>query len=294
MGLTSRAGVVPLYMSADIAGPMARSVADAVAVFQVIVGEDPDDPVTAAARDHPAPNYAASLDPNGLKGARIAVLRQAYNPAGTDSEVNAVFDRAVQDLRRAGATVLDSIALPTLDSLRRSQRGGCSQFKFDLNRFLQALGKDGPPQASLDSIIRSNRFHPNIQRRLEQEQMATTAPEDNPACRARDEFRAGLRSAVTAAMDAAQVDALIYPTWSYPPRLIGDLNTRHGDNSQFFSPNTGFPAITVPMGYTRGVLPAGMTLYGRAWSEATLIKLAFAYEQATKHRHAPASTPALK
>jgi Asp-tRNA(Asn)/Glu-tRNA(Gln) amidotransferase A subunit family amidase len=108
MGLTSRAGVVPLYMSQDIAGPMARTVADAAAVLQVVAGEDPDDPVTAAARDHPAPDYAAALDRNGLKGARIAVLRQAYETPTTDSEVVAVFTRAIADLRRAGAIVLDS------------------------------------------------------------------------------------------------------------------------------------------------------------------------------------------
>ena len=294
MGLTSRAGVIPLYMSQDIAGPMARTVADAAAVLQVVAGEDPDDPVTAAARGRPAENYLAALDANGLRGARIAILRQAYETPTTDSEVVAVFTRAVADLRRAGATVLDSFPLPTLDSLRRSQRGGCSQFKFDLNRFLQALGSDGPPITSLDSIIRSNRYHPNTRRRLEQEQLATVPPEENPGCRSRDEFRAGLRAAVTSAMDADRIDALIYPTWSNPPRLIGDLNTPHGDNSQFFSPSTGFPALTVPMGYTRGVLPAGMSLFGRPWSEATLIKLAYAYEQLTKHRRLPSTTPALK
>lgn len=294
MGLTSRAGVIPLYLSQDIAGPMARTVADAAAVLQVIAGEDPDDPVTAAATDHPAPDYLAALDRNALRGARIAILRQAYETPTTDSEVTAVFMRAVADLRRAGATVLDSFSLPTLDSLRRSQRGGCQQFKFDLNRFLQALGPDGPALTSLDSIIRSNRYHPNVRRRLEQEQMATTPPEKNPGCRARDEFRNGLRAAVVKAMDDARVDALIYPTWSNAPRLIGDLNTPHGDNSQFFSPSTGFPAMTVPMGYTRGTLPAGMTLFGRPWSEATLIKLGFAYEQSTRHRRLPASTPALK
>jgi Asp-tRNA(Asn)/Glu-tRNA(Gln) amidotransferase A subunit family amidase len=87
----------------------------------------------------------------------------------------------------------------------------------------------------------------------------------------------------------------VYPTWSNPPRLIGDLNTPHGDNSQVFSPTTGFPAIQVPMGYTRGsTLPAGMTIYGRPWSEATLFRLAYAYEQATRHRRPPASTPPLQ
>lgn len=105
-------------------------------------------------------------------------------------------------------------------------------------------------------------------------------------------MRAEFRVAVTRMMDSLQLDALVYPTWSNPPRLTGDLNTPHGDNSQLFSPTTGFPAITVPMGYTRNnTLPAGISFFGRAWSDGTLIKLAFDYEQSTKHRRAPAGTP---
>ena len=95
-------------------------------------------------------------------------------------------------------------------------------------------------------------------------------------------------------MDRLKLDALVYPTWSNPPRLIGDLNTPHGDNSQFFSPTTGFPSVQVPMGYTRGgLLPAGLTLLGRAWSDARLIALAYSYEQATRHRRPPPTTPPL-
>jgi Asp-tRNA(Asn)/Glu-tRNA(Gln) amidotransferase A subunit family amidase len=96
-------------------------------------------------------------------------------------------------------------------------------------------------------------------------------------------------------MDRLKLDAFVYPTWSNPPRLIGDLNTPAGDNSQVFSPTTGFPAINVPMGYSRGgTLPVGITFYSRAWSEAQLIKLAYAYEQATMHRRPPVSTPPLR
>ena len=99
---------------------------------------------------------------------------------------------------------------------------------------------------------------------------------------------------VTQVMNTQKLDALIYPTWSFPPRLIGDLNTPGGDNSQIYSPRSGFPAINVPMGYTRGGrLPAGMTFFGRAWDEPTLIKLAYAFEQATRHRRAPPTTPPL-
>ena len=109
------------------------------------------------------------------------------------------------------------------------------------------------------------------------------------------EYRDQVRAAVVKTMDQLKLDAFAYPTWSNPPRLIGDLNTPHGDNSQFFSPTTGFPAIQVPMGYTRGgLLPAGMTFFGRAWSESTLIKLAYSYEQATHHRRPPPTTPPLR
>jgi Asp-tRNA(Asn)/Glu-tRNA(Gln) amidotransferase A subunit family amidase len=103
-----------------------------------------------------------------------------------------------------------------------------------------------------------------------------------------------VRAEVARAMDRLRLDALVHPTWSNPPRLIGDLNTPAGDNSQVFAPLTGWPAVQVPMGYTRGELPAGLTLFGRAWSEPTLFRLAYAYEQATRHRRPPASAPPLR
>jgi Asp-tRNA(Asn)/Glu-tRNA(Gln) amidotransferase A subunit family amidase len=133
-----------------------------------------------------------------------------------------------------------------------------------------------------------------VQPRLESAQRATAPPDSQPGCAQVAQLRGDVRRILGDAMDRLQLDAVVYPTWSNPPRLIGDLNTPHGDNSQVFSPLTGWPAITVPMGYTRGVLPAGMTIMGRAWSEATLIKFAYAYEQGTRHRVAPASTPPLR
>jgi amidase len=292
MGLTSRAGVVPLNFTADIAGPMARTVADAAAVFQVIVGEDPDDSVTAASRGRPRENYLAALKKDGLKGARIGVLRQAYNRPTADPEVLQVFRAALSDLERAGAVVIDSVVVDSLDAWRRAQSGNCNRFKFDLNDWL-AQQNDKVPVKSLEAVIKSRRFHPTIELRLTAAQAVDTAPAQSGGCRTFEEFRARLRGGVLALMDAQRLDAMVYPTWSNPPRLIGDLNTPHGDNSQLFSPATGFPAITVPMGYTRSVLPAGLTLYGRPWSEATLIRLAYAYEQATHHRHPPASAPPL-
>ena len=115
-------------------------------------------------------------------------------------------------------------------------------FKYDINRYLAAQG-DRVPVKNLAEIIKSGRFHPSVQRRLE---MAEKGPEngpDSPACQADTEYRDKVREAVLKTMDKLKLDAFVYPTWSNPPRLIGDLNSPHGDNSQFFSPTTGFPAI---------------------------------------------------
>ncbi len=306
MGLTSRGGVAPLSMLADIAGPMARTVEDAVAVFQVIVGEDPDDPITLA-RDYvqpglrpgrppaAAPDYRASLVKDGLREARIGVLRQAYERDTADAEIVAVFMAAVADLTRAGATVVDPAPVDLAQVRRVQGAGTCGGFKHDINRYLAAQG-DRVPVKSLEEVIRSRRYHPSVQLRLERAQEGTemNGPE-TAACKAEADYRDQFRAAVMKTMEAQKLDAFVYPTWSNPPRLIGDLNTPHGDNSQVFSPTTGFPSINVPMGYTRdGKLPAGITFFGRAYDEPTLIKLAYSYEQATHHRRPPSSTPALK
>jgi amidase len=295
MGLTSRAGVMPLNLLADVAGPMARTVADAVTVFQVIAGSDPDDPATAAAAAHLPQNYAASLVRDGLKGARVGVLRFAYERDSADPEIVQVFMRAVDDLRYAGATIVDPGVVDGIGEIRRQQGvGPCMGFKYDINRYLAAHG-DRVPVKSLTEIVKSGRFHPSVRVRLEQAESGAANGPESEACKAEMTYRDQVRAAVTKAMDAQKIDVWVYPTWSNVPRLIGDLNTPAGDNSQFFSPTTGFPSIQVPMGYTRGGrLPAGITFFGRAWSEPALIKYAYAYEQATRHRRAPESTPPLR
>ena len=108
------------------------------------------------------------------------------------------------------------------------------------------------------------------------------------------EIERRLAQAVLKTMDGARLDVVVYPSWNFPPRLIGDLNTPHGNNSPRLSPPTGFPAITVPMGFARSTLPAGIQILGRPWSEPTLFGLAYSYEQATRHRLSPASTPPLE
>lgn len=287
MGLTSRAGVVPLNASADVAGPMARTVADAVAVLDVVAGTDPADTVTAAASSRRERSYAAFLTRGGLRGARIGVLRQAYVRPTLDAEVDSVFRQAIAALRAAGAIVIDSVRVDSLDAIQRRQQGGCNRFRADLERYLAERGA-GAPVKTVDDILRSRRFHPTVEMRLRDAAAVTDSPETAPGCQSRERVRAALREAVTATMDSHRLDALVYPTWSNPPRLIGDLNTPHGDNSQLFSPSTGFPSITVPMGYTRGGrLPAGISFFGRAWSEGTLVRLAYDFEGRTRHRKAP-------
>src|SRR3954470_3314428 len=142
MGLVSRAGVVPLNLAADIAGAVTRTVADTAAVLQVIAGADPQDAVTALGREHVAPDYAASLRADGLKGARLGVLHQAYDTPTLDKDVDAVFKGAIGELRNLGAEVIDPIAPVTVDGTDATRAGrgaGCNQFKYDLDRYLAAL-----------------------------------------------------------------------------------------------------------------------------------------------------------
>jgi len=223
------------------------------------------------------------------------VLHEAFERESTDPEIVKIFMAALEDLRRAGATVIDPAKVEGLDAVKRPQGlAPCMGFKYDLNRFLEARAGQ-VPVTDLTAIIKSGNFHPSVQRRLEDAEKGPSNGPDSESCKADTEYRERFGATVTKTMDRLQLDAFVYPTWSNPPRLIGDLNTPAGDNSQVFSPTSGFPAINVPMGYTRGgVLPIGITFFGRAWSEAELIKLAYAYEQATRHRRAPPSTPPLR
>jgi Asp-tRNA(Asn)/Glu-tRNA(Gln) amidotransferase A subunit family amidase len=274
---------------------MARTVADAVAVFNVVAGEDPADTITATSRGHREPDYNVFVKHGALKGARIGVLRQAYLTQTTDSEVVAVFTRALDAMRAQGATIVDSVNIQQAQGARGGgggRGGSCGSFKYDLEGYFRERG-EGAPVKTIDAIVRSRAFHPLAEARLMAAQRDSTPPSAE-GCQNFAQNRERFRSAIVMAMDTLKLDALVYPTWSNPPRLIGDLNTPAGDNSQVYSPRSGFPAMTVPMGYTReNALPAGMTFFGRAWSEGELIGLAYDFEQATKHRKAPASAPPL-
>lgn len=290
MGLTSRDGIVPLYLSRDIGGPMARTVADAVAVFDVIVGYDEADPVTAAGRGRHPPSYADQLSADGLRGARIGVARQLANRPNADPEVLQRFDEALADLRAAGAALVDPVTIPELDTITGSM--WCRSFKTDIRAYLATLGPRAPV-TSLTQIIESDRFHPSIELRLREFEAFEEPPDREATCLQAAANVETLRSGVRRVLRDRQLEALVYPSWSNPPRLIGDLNSPHGNNSPLLSPPTGFPAITVPMGYVRDGLPVGLQFFGDAWSEPTLIRFAYAYEQQTRHRRPPPPTPAL-
>jgi amidase len=297
MGLTSRAGVIPLSYLADIAGPMTRTVEDNARVFQVIVGEDPEDPMTSRSHGRTIPNYVGALKANGLRGSRIGVLHQAFERANqpVDADILAAFAKAIADLKAAGAAVVDDVQV-TLPP-RAQGAGACRGFKYDINEYLATRGAKAPAH-SIEEIMASPAvasFPASVKQRAQQ---AAAAPlgqgSDSDACKADAAYRAAFGDAVTKTMDDLKLDAMVYPTWSQPPQLIGNTSQQAGDNSQTFSPTSGFPAMTVPMGYTHGdTLPIGMTFFGRAWSEATLYRLGYAYEQATHHRRPPATSPPL-
>src|SRR5262249_61768790 len=162
----------------------------------------------------------------------------------------------------------------------------CNRFKHDINAYLARLGSKAPVK-TFDEILASQKFHPSIEKRMLDAQ-AEPPPDQNAKCHEAEENGRRLAQGVVKAMDDARLDAVVYPSWNNPPRLIGDLNTPHGNNSPRISPPTGFPANTVPMGFVYGTLPAGLQILGRPWSEPTLIKIGYAYEQATRPRPPPA------
>jgi amidase len=287
IGLTSRDGIAPLYLERDVGGPMTRTVADAARVLDAVAGHDPADTATAHAPPHIPATYTAFLDRDALRGARIGVVRIYTDGQSADSAVVRLFDAAVRDLERAGVTIVDPVELPFIDSIPNRL---CSSFRRDFEAYLRT--RPGAP-LTLAEIVESGRYHVTVGGRL-RSLARDTMGGDPERCRVAAENTAQFRERLSAVLREHRLDALVYPTWSHPPRLIGDLASPHGDNNQVLAPRSGFPAITVPMGYSYGTLPAGLQFLGDAWSEPRLIALAYAYEQATRHRRPPDSTPPLR
>lgn len=294
IGLTSRDGIIPLFFNNDMGGPMARSVADAAAVLGVLAGYDPADPITKLSEGKASPDYTQFLDKKGLRGAHIGVFREYIDAPDTDPQVKALAEKALADLKAQGAVIVDPFVIPNFAELTKDI--WCGDFQADLNHYLAIHGKNAPFK-TLAEIFASGLYLPYIEDDMKESvNPKPLAPgEKEPPCE--DVYhtprKIAFRDALLAAMDKDHLDAIVYPTWSNPPRKIGDMKSPAGDNSQILSPQTGFPAITVPMGFTYDSLPGGLTFLGRLFAEPTLIKYAYAFEQATKHRHAPANFPPL-
>ena len=290
IGLTSRAGIIPLFANNDVGGPMARSVADAARLLTVLAGPDPADPVTMTQPKQPV-DYSRSLDRHGLRGARIGVFRQYIETPTTDPEVKAVTEQALEALKSEGAELVDPFAMPNYEQLLKGL--WCGDFEGDLNAYLAM--HPNAPYHSLRAIVDSGLYLPYIEEEIRGAVAPAKADERRTPCPDvyHDAPKIKFRDALLAAMAKYRIDAVVYPTWSNAPRKVGDMKSPAGDNSQVLSPQTGFPAITVPMGFTHGNLPAGLTFLGRAFSEAKLIRYTYDFEQATRHRRDPELFPAL-
>ena len=291
LGLVSRFGIIPLYSRNDVGGPMCRTVSDAVRLLDATVGYDPNDPITRNSQGKIPKTYSQFLRKDGLKGARIGVMRQLTDK-NIHPEVKQLFDNAIADLTRLGAQVVD-VTIPDFDSLRANQ--WCADFKPDIEAYLNAFVKRDTLK-TLTDIIRIGGYSNLVRDRLTYQatHMGRASHPEVPCGDAfTDPLRIAFRKAIEVEMDRQRIDALIYPSWNYPPALVGDATGYKGDNSQVISPHTGQPAFTIPMGYTTGNLPAGLQFLGRLFDEPTLIRLAYAYEQDTHHRMPPAQFPSL-
>ncbi len=289
VGLVSRSGIIPISASQDTAGPMTRTVADAAALLTAIAGSDPRDAATSGLNGRAPVDYTAHLDASALKGARIGVAR---NMAGFHPLVDEVFERAIAALRAAGAEIVDNADVPTVNKTDDAESEVLFyEFKDGINAYLAARGATSKMK-TLEDLIAFNRANASrempwfAQEQFEKAQ-AKGALSDTNYLAARDTCRRLSRDqGVDATLAKHRIDAIIAPSNgpSWPIDLVnGDRYT--GGNSSVAAV-AGYPSVTVPMGFA-GPLPLGLSFIGTAWSEARLIALAFAFEQATKARREP-------
>ena len=292
IGLVSRAGIIPIAGSQDIAGPMTRTVADAAVLLGVLAGIDPRDPATAASRGRAEADYTRFLDAQGLRGARIGVARKGFT--GYHPETDQLFDRAVAAMRQAGATVVDSVDIPHYGEYGDAEYTVLLyEFKHELNRYLAGLGPGAPVKSLADVIAFNEREKGRSMPYFGQEIMLAAQAKGPLTDRDYRDAKRKTRLAgagVDSVMRRLRLDAIVAPTGS-PAWTIDLVNGDHFlGASSTPAAVAGYPNVTVPMGYSFG-LPVGISFFGRAWSEPKLIRLAYAYEQATKHRAAPKFLP---
>jgi amidase len=292
IGLVSRTGIIPIAHSQDTAGPMARTVTDAAILLTAMSGHDPRDPVTERAGDR-TQDYAAGLDAAALKGARIGVSRAVhfgYSPPA-DRRVEA----AVEVMRAQGAVIIDPVEIPNLGRLDACEMEILLyEFKADLNAYLAT--RPGARVRTLADLIAFNERERAREMPFFGQELFEQAEQKGPL--SSEEYRSSLANCqrwagpegIDAAMDMHRLDALIAPTTG-PAWPTDHLNGDHVRGaSTTVAAVAGYPHVSVPAGDVSG-LPVGISFFGRAWSEGTLIRLAFAFEQATRHRRAPRFLP---
>jgi amidase len=288
VGLLSRAGIIPISHTQDTPGPMARTVADAAALLAALTGEDPRDPATAASHGRSA-DYARFLDRDGLRGARIGVARSLF---GFSDRVDRLMEEALAEMKRRGAVLVDPAEVPHMKELDDPELEVLLyEFKADLNAYLAGLGPKVAAR-SLADLIAFNERRKDVEMPFFAQELFLKAQDKGPLttpayvealekCR-----RLSRAEGIDAVMDQHTLDALVAPTGG--PAWTTDLV--NGDHftggSSTAAAVAGYPSVTVPAGFVYG-LPVGISFFGRAWSEATLVKLAYAFEQATRHRRAP-------
>jgi amidase len=298
--LVSRHGMSPARPSTDTLGPITRTVRDTAIVLDVITGYDPLDPVTAYAVGHLPRSYTETLVRDGLHGARIGIIRQPMHvttdPKSEDyGKVRAVFDKAVEEVRTLGAQVVDPITIPNLiDRLDQAFDANVFETEAALNKY---LAEHRAPFRTLREILLSGRMVPS--RALTLISAVGKSTDDIgylQVLRAQEE----IRQLVLALMADQKLDAIMYTTFDHQPGIIADdVMTRAVvddfagiGNNRRLSPAIGFPALAVAAGFTTDGIPVGIEFMARPYEEPTLLKLAFAYEQGTRHRQPPALTSA--
>ena len=290
--LVSRAGMMPFAPSRDTLGPLTRTVADLAIVLDAIAGYDPEDPITAWSYGQQPQTYTRFLLADGLAGMRFGVIRvpmakDTDTRAADYQEIQAAISKAVADLTAHGAQVIDPIAVPGLAEMVAAGGAGSESFETEaaINKFL-AQFPDAPAH-TLREIVASPLV---IAKRREELGRSLGRTADEPDAIKQANAREQLRTFILKVMADQRLDALIYATYDHAPALVP--KSTPGTNRVLAS-ITAFPAISVPGGFFSDGLPIGIEFLGRPYAEGTLIKAAFGYEQATKHRHPPATTPPL-
>jgi amidase len=304
VGLTSRAGVIPIAHSQDTVGPHGRTVADAAAVLGALTGVDARDSATAESAGKFYTDYTQFLDPNGLRGARIGVARQVF--FGYSPEADKIIEAAIATIKALGAIVIDPADIPTAQEIATGPSEFevlLYEFKADLNAYLatrvpNAAHANVPVLCTLAQIIAFNEQIAANELPYFGHEIMELAQEKGPLTEQAyldalaTNRRLGGKDGIDAVMDQFQLDAIIAPTGqpSWPIDLVNGDHFLGASSSP--AAIAGYPLVTVPAGYSFG-LPVGITFMGRAYSEPTLIKLAYAFEQATKVRKPPQFLPTL-